>query len=61
MLIETFIAEAAVERFDECVLCGLSRFDEVQINAGIARPADHLLGCEFWSVVGDDAYFAEIE
>jgi hypothetical protein len=54
VLVEAFVAKTAIERFNERVLCGLSRLDKVQPNLAIARPARHGDARQFCSIVHYD-------
>ncbi len=53
-LVETFIAEAAVEALDEAVLHGLARRDVVPIDAGVLTPLQDRHRCELGAVVRDN-------
>ena len=57
MLIETFVPKSPIERLDECVLCGLARFDEVQIYFSVAGPNDHRFRGELGTVIDHDFFW----
>ena len=54
MLVEAFIAQLAVERFDEGILDRLAGCDEAQLHATLVRPAQHRLAGQLRAVVGRD-------
>lgn len=53
MLVEAGVAELAIEAFDERVLGGLARLNEVQPDAGALRPQEHRFARELAAVVAD--------
>ena len=54
MLVKAFFAQAAVKRFDECVLNGLAGLDELQLDVVVLSPLiKHATG-EFGTVVDLD-------
>jgi hypothetical protein len=52
VLVEAFIAEAAVEGFDVRVLRRLARRDQPQREAALVRPGEHRAPTELGAVVG---------
>jgi len=54
MLVETLLPERPIKRFDERIICGLSRTAEVELNAvEVSSPVERLRD-EFRSVVDTD-------
>jgi hypothetical protein len=53
VLIQTTVAELAVEAFDERVLGRFARLNEVQCHAGALRPQEHRLAGELGAVITD--------
>jgi len=51
MLVETFIAKAAVERFDIGVLIRLTGFDQPQRHSTFVHPCQHGAAAKFQRVV----------
>lgn len=51
MLIQTFVAQPAVEAFDVRVFHRLARTDELQLDAMFVRPCIERLAYELWPVV----------
>ena len=60
-LIEEFIAQAAVERFDKRVLLRLARVDVVPLDLVLTRPPQDRLAGELGTVVTDDARRLAVE
>lgn len=56
VLVQTFLPEAAVERFDVGVLVGLARFDEEQLNTPGVGPVQRGSTAELFSVVCPDRF-----
>lgn len=54
MLIEAFVAQPTVQRFDERVLVRLVRFNQPQLHAALVRPSDHRLAAELLAVIAAD-------
>ncbi len=54
VLVEAFVAEATVERFDIRILRWLARIDEVQAYFPIASPARHRDSSQLGSVINND-------
>ncbi len=54
VLIETSIAELAVEALDEGILCRLARLDEGQRDFALTRPKEHRLAGQLWIVIADN-------
>ena len=54
MLVEAFVAQAAVERLDVGVLVRLARLDQAQLHATHMRPGHHRLAAELLSIVAAD-------
>ena len=54
MLVQTFVAEATIERFHEAVLLRLARRDVMPFDAGVLAPGEHGMTGQFGSVVTDD-------
>jgi hypothetical protein len=52
--VEDFSSISAVEAFDECVLCGLSRLGEIQIDAVVHGPLTERITGKFRPVVKAD-------
>ena len=52
MLVETFIAEATVERFDVGVLIRFTGLDQTQLHRGCMRPFPHGTPGELLPIVG---------
>ena len=52
-LVEQFVAQAAVETFDEGVLLRLARGDVMPLDAGLLRPAQDRHAGQLGAVVGD--------
>ena len=55
LLIQTFIAQAAVEAFDQPILLRFARVDVVPGHAGIARPFEDRRAGELGAIITDDA------
>ncbi len=51
MLVQAFLSEAAVERFDVGVLVGLARLDEEQLNTPGVGPVQHGSPAELIAIV----------
>src|SRR5690606_36897387 len=54
VLIETLVAQSAVEGFDVGVLVGLARLNQAQRDTVTVRPDQHGSACECLAVVGAD-------
>ncbi len=55
MPVETFVAELAVEEFDEAILHGFPLLNEVQRDAVLIRPGIHSAADELWLIVDRNA------
>lgn len=53
-LVEAFVPQAAVEAFDEVILCRLSRLDELQRHTALVRPLIDGFTAKLWAFVTHD-------
>lgn len=56
VLIQTFIPETAIERFDIGVLIRFARLDEEELNAASMRPGQHGPTTELLAVIRPDCF-----
>lgn len=54
LLVETFVAQAAIEGFNAGILVRLTRLDQPELHALLMRPGGHHLDAELLAVVGPD-------
>lgn len=55
VLVQAFIAELSIESFDEGVLDGLARFDEVKPDAVTVRPFIQRLADQLRAIIDNDS------
>ena len=54
VLVQAFIAQPSIERFDVGILIGFARLDQSQGDVMLMRPAQHRLAAELLAIVGAD-------
>ena len=56
MDVQTFVAQAAVERFDVAIVRGLARPREIELHAAVERPRLEGFGGELRPVIDGDGF-----
>lgn len=56
MLVQTFVTQTAIERFNVCILVWLAGLDQAQRHTVVVRPVEHRSAGKFLAVIGADDF-----